>query len=444
MARHRTAAQVGMGQMRYEQIDNELFIRNRSRLAELLGPGAMVIVHSNDILPANADGVLPFVQNRDLYYLSGVDQEETVVILFPDAVEEKDREILFVRETSELLSIWEGEKLTKEQASEVSGIGQVNWSSSFDAHFHRLMPQAGSVYLATNEHLRAQVVVETRNARFIKECQARYPLHDYKRLAPLMDQIRVIKDEVEVDQLQKAIDVTEAGFRRVLQFIKPGVGEWEIEAEYLHEFVRNRSRGFAYPPIIGSGKNACVLHYVENDAMCQDGEMVLMDVAAEWANWNADMTRTVPVNGRFTDRQREVYDSVLRVQRGSTDFLRPGVTQQEWRDHTIELMEVELIRLGLVDADEAKDQKPGDRHLVKKYYMHGIGHHLGLDVHDVGDAYEPVKEGMVFTVEPGIYIREENLGVRLEDNVLIGRDENINLFAKFPIEAEEIEEAMNA
>ncbi|MCH2063522.1 MAG: aminopeptidase P family protein [Roseibacillus sp.] len=429
--------------MRYEKIDNELFVRNRVRLAELLGPGAMVIVHSNDILPANADGVLPFVQNRDLYYLSGVDQEETVVILFPDAAEEKDREILFVRETSELLSIWEGEKLSKKQASEVSGISQVNWSSSFEAHFHRLMPQARSVYLATNEHLRAQVVVETRNARFIKECQARYPLHDYQRLAPLMDQVRVIKDKVELKQLQKAIDVTEAGFRRVLKFIKPGVGEWEIEAEYLHEFVRSRSKGFAYPPIVGAGKNACVLHYVENNTICQDGEMVLMDVAAEWANWNADMTRTVPVNGRFTERQRDVYNSVLRVQRGSTDFLRPGVTQQEWRDHTIELMETELIKLGLVDAEEAKGQDPRDRHLVKNYYMHGIGHHLGLDVHDVGDAYEPVKEGMVFTVEPGIYIREENLGVRIEDNVLIGKDENINLFANFPIEVEEIEEAMN-
>ncbi len=429
--------------MRYAQIDNQLFVRNRVRLAGLLEPGAMVIVHSNDILPANADGVLPFVQNRDLYYLSGVDQEETVVILFPDAAEEKDREILFVRETSELLSIWEGEKLSKKQASEVSGISQVNWSSSFEAHFHRLMPQARSVYLSTNEHLRAQVVVETRNARFIKECQARYPLHDYKRLAPLMDQIRVIKDKVELEQLQKAIDVTESGFRRVLDFMRPGVGEWEIEAEYLHEFVRNRSKGFAYPPIVGAGKNACVLHYVENNAICEDGEMVLMDVGAEWANWNADMTRTVPVNGRFTERQRDVYNAVLCVQRGSTNFLRPGVTQQEWRDHTIELMEVELIKLGLIDAEEAKGQNPEDRHLVKKYYMHGIGHHLGLDVHDVGDAYEPVKEGMVFTVEPGIYIREENLGVRLEDNVLIGKDENINLFANFPIEIEEVEEAMN-
>ena len=444
MARQQGFTRLAIGRMRYEQIDKELFVRNRKRLAELLEPGAMAIVHANDILPANADGVLPFVQNRDLYYLSGVDQEETVVIIFPDAAEEKDREILFVRETSELLSIWEGEKLSKEQAVGVSGIGQINWSSSFEAHFHRLMPQARSIYLATNEHLRAQVVVETRNARFIKECQDRYPLHDYRRLAPLMDELRVIKDRVELEQLQKAIDLTEAGFRRALGFIKPGVGEWEIEAEYLHEFVSKRSKGFAYPPIVGSGKNACVLHYVDNNETCSDGEMVLMDVGAEWANWNADMTRTVPVSGRFTDRQRDVYNSVLRVQRGSMDFLRPGVTQQEWRDYTIELMEAELIRLGLINSDDAKEQDPHDRHLVKKYYMHGIGHHLGLDVHDVGNAYEPIKEGMVFTVEPGIYIREENLGVRIEDNILIGPEKNVNLFESFPVEVEEIEEAMNS
>lgn len=430
--------------MRYDKIDPEFFVRARARLRALLQPGALVIVHANDIMPTNADGVMPFDQNRDLYYLSGVDQEETVLMLFPDAVEEKDREILFVRETSELISIWEGEKLTKGQAREVSGIDHVQWTDSFDAHLHRLMPQARSVYLATNEHLRAEVIVETRNARFIKECQARYPLHDYQRLAPLMNELRIIKDEVEIEQLQRAIDITEAGFRRVLQFIEPGVGEWEIEAEYLHEFVRNRSRRFAYPPIIGSGKNACVLHYVENDTVCRDGEMVLMDVGAEWANWNADMTRTVPVNGRFTDRQRAVYDAVLRVKCGSADFLRPGVTPKEWRDHTVELMEAELIGLGLIDAGEAKQQDPEDRPLVKKYYMHGIGHHLGLDVHDVGPPHEPVREGMVFTVEPGIYIREENLGIRLEDDILIGKDANLNLFKGIPIEADEIEELMNA
>ncbi|NNC88344.1 MAG: aminopeptidase P family protein [Akkermansiaceae bacterium] len=430
--------------MRYDRIDPELFVRNRDRLRELLPKGALVIVHANDIMPTNADGVLPFQQNSDLFYLTGVDQEETILVLFPDAAEEKDREILFVREASEHLSIWEGDKLTKEQATEVSGVKRVIWTKDFEAHWHRLMPQSQSVHLATNEHLRATAVVETRNDRFIRDCRDRYPLHRYERLALLMHELRIIKDKEEIKQLQRAIDITEAGFRRVLSFLKPGVGEWEVEAEYLHEFVRRKSRGFAYPPIVGCGRNACTLHYVENQSVCEDGMMLLMDVGAEWANWNADMTRTVPVNGRFSDRQRAVYDAVLRVQRGATDFLRPGVTPMEWRDHTLELMEAELIQLGLVDAKDAKEQDKDERPLVKKYYMHGVGHHLGLDVHDVCPPHEPVREGMVFTVEPGIYIREENLGVRLEDDILIGKDENVNLFANIPVEAGEIEELMNS
>lgn len=429
--------------MRYDTIDPQLFIRNRENLQKLLKPKSIVVLHANDIMPTNADGMMPFIQNTDLFYLSGVNQEDTVLILFPDAIDEKDREILCVKETSELIAIWEGEKLTKEQATEVSGIKRVEWSDTFEQHLHRLVPQADHVYLATNEHVRAAAVVETRNDRFIKQCRERYPLHHYERLAPLMHRLRITKDTVELEMLQKAIDITEAGFRRVLPFIKPGVGEWEVEAEYLHEFVRSRSRGFAYPPIIGSGKNACVLHYVENNCVMADGEMVLMDVAAEWANWNADMTRTVPVKGRFTDRQRDVYNAVLRVFRGATDILRPGMTPNRWRKETVDLMEVELIKLGLIDADEAKDQDPEEKALVKKYFMHGVGHHLGLDVHDVHPPHEPVAEGMVFTVEPGIYIREESLGVRLENDILIGADRNIDLFENIPIEADEIEELMN-
>ncbi|MDA0767155.1 MAG: Xaa-Pro aminopeptidase [Verrucomicrobia bacterium] len=429
---------------RYDQIDARLFVRNRERLKKLLPAGAMVVLHANDILPTNADGVMPFSQNRDLFYLTGVDQEETVLILFPDAGEERDREILLVRETSELIAIWEGDKLTKEAAKEVSGIARVEWVQDFEAHLHRLAPQASSIVLSTNEHLRAAAVVETRNDRFIKSCKARYPLHRLERLSPLMHQLRIIKDEVEIEQLQKAIDITEAGFRRALGFIKPGVGEWEVEAEYMHEFLRRRSRGFAYPPIIGSGKNACVLHYVENRCVCQDGEMLLMDVGAEWANWNADMTRTVPVNGRFSKRQREVYDACLSVFRGSCDILRPGVTPKEWTDQTIELMEEALIGIGLIDAKEAKKQDPLTKPLVKKYYMHGIGHHIGLDVHDVCPPHEPVREGMVFTVEPGIYIREEGIGVRIENDIIIGKDRNVDMFANFPVEAEEIEELMNS
>ena len=429
--------------MRYDKIDTELFVGNREKLRSLLKPNSIVIVHANDIMPTNADGVMPFIQNTDLFYLSGVNQEDTVVVLFPDAYEEKDREILFVKETSELIAIWEGEKLTKEAATDVSGIQHVEWSNTFEQHLHRLVPQADNIYLATNEHLRAATVVETKNDRFIQQCQKQYPLHQFQRLAPLMHQLRIFKHEIELQMLQKAIDITEAGFRRVLKFLRPGVGEWEVEAEYLHEFVRQRSRGFAYPPIVGSGKNACVLHYVENNCVCEDGELLLMDVAAEWANWNADMTRTVPINGRFTDRQRDVYNAVLRVFRGACDILRPGMTPDDWRKQTVDLMEVELIGLGLIDADEAKTQDPADKVLVKKYFMHGVGHHLGLDVHDVHPPHQPVAEGMVFTVEPGIYIREENMGIRLENDIYIGKDQNIDLFENIPIEAEEIEDLMN-
>jgi Xaa-Pro aminopeptidase len=427
--------------VRYEAISPDFLIRNRENLRRLLKPNSLVIVHSNDIYPTNADGSMAFKQNSDLFYLTGVDQEETTLVLMPDARDPKEREILFLKETSELIAIWEGDKLTKEQARAATGIERIEWSHSFDGFLHRLVPQAEHVYLVTNEHLRASVVVETRNARFIKDCMARYPLHRYERLAPLMHQLRITKDAEEIKIMQRACDITGAGFNRLLGFIRPGVGEWEIEAELLHEFVRRGSRGFAYPPIIGSGKNACVLHYLENDKVCQDGEMVLMDVAAEYAGWASDLTRTVPVNGRFTKRQRDVYDSVLRVFRGANAVLQPGNTPMDYQNQVIELMERELVGLGLFTAKEAKEQGP-DKALVKKYFMHGTSHHLGLDVHDVCPPHEPFAEGMVFTIEPGIYIRGEALGIRLENDVVIGKDENFDLMGNIPIEADEIEALM--
>ncbi|MDQ8190031.1 aminopeptidase P family protein [Roseibacillus persicicus] len=430
--------------MRYDPIDPTLFVRNREKLRGMLKPNSMVVVLANDILPTNADGTFLLQQNRDLFYLCGIDQEETVLVFFPDAKIEKDREILFVRETSEHLAVWEGAKLDKDQAAEVSGIERVEWSESFEATFSFLAPQAEHIYLTTNEHLRAMRVVETRNDRFIKQCQARFPLHKYERLAPLLAELRIIKEQVEIDMLQKACDITEAGFRRILGFIKPGVGEWEIEAEYLHEFVRSRSRGFAYSPIIGSGKNACVLHYLENNQVCEDGEMVLMDVAAEYGNWNADMTRTVPVNGKFTPRQRAVYESVLSVLRQADEILRPGITPKDYQQQVRLFMEKELISLGLIDEKEAAEQDREKLPLVNKYFMHGTSHHLGLDVHDVMPHNEPVREGMVFTIEPGIYIPEENLGVRLENDVVIGKDSNFDLMGNIPIEVDEIEALMAA
>ena len=429
--------------MRYEPIPAGLFLRNREHLRGLLKPNSVVILHSNDIYPTNADGTMPFRQNSDLFYLSGVDQEETTLLLMPDALDAQEREILFVKETNEHLAIWEGQKLTKEQAIAVSGIQRVEWSGTFDAFLHRCVPQAEHIYLSTNEHLRARAVVETRNARFIKECQGHYPLHHYERLAPLMHRLRMLKDPEEIRLLQHACDITGAGFRRLLGFIRPGVGEWEIEAELLHEFVRRGSRGFAYPPIIGSGKNACVLHYLDNDQRCLAGDLVLLDVAAEYAGWNADLTRTVPVNGKFTKRQRAVYDAVLRVLRGADEILRPGTKPADYQKAVLEIMERELVGLGLFSARDAKAQGP-DKARVKQYFMHGTSHPLGLDVHDVSPPHEPFAAGMVVTIEPGIYIREESLGIRLENDVVIGREKNLDLTASIPLEAEEIEELMRA
>lgn len=336
--------------------------------------------------------------------------------------------------------------MTKERAREVSGIERVEWLSAFEGNWHRLAGFVDHFYLETNEgNLQSNFnFMETRNGRFIQECKKRYPLHIYERLTKLMKKIRVIKDPEEIKIIQKACDITEAGFRRILPFIKPGVGEWEIEAELLHEYVRRGSRGFAYPPIIGSGLSNCVLHYVENNKRCQDGEMVLLDTAAEYLGWASDLTRTVPVNGRYTDRQRDVYNAVLRVFRGANEILRPGNCIMEYQKEVIEMMEGELVGLGLFSAKEAKAQGK-DKRLVKKYFMHGTSHHMGVDVHDVfGGPLEKFEEDMVFTIEPGIYIQEEGFGVRLEDDVVIGKDKNINLMENIPIETEEIEELMNA
>ncbi|MBM3863260.1 MAG: M24 family metallopeptidase [Verrucomicrobia bacterium] len=429
--------------MRHETVSRDFFIRNRGRLRSALKPKSIVIVHSNDLMPSSADGTLPFRQNSDLYYLTGVRQEQTVLVMMPDAVDPQEREILFVQETSEHIAVWDGDKLDKAQARELTGIGRVEWSHTFDGMLQRLVPQADQVYLLTNEHLRADTTVETRNARFVRECRARFPLHRYERLAPILHRLRMIKDDEEVRMMRLACGVTEAGFRRVLGFIRPGVGEWEIEAELLHEFVRRGSRGFAYTPIVGSGANACVLHYIENDQVCRDGEMVMIDVGAEYAGWTSDLTRAVPVNGRFTRRQRQLHDAVLRVFRGANAVLRPGNTPIEYHRQVMELVERELVDLGLITAKEAREQGP-DKALVRKYFMHGTSHHIGLDVHDVAPPHEPFAEGMVFTIEPGIYIREEGLGIRIENDVVVGKEHNLDLMESIPIEAGEIEELMNA
>ena len=427
--------------MRHVPIDPQLFITNRDRLRKLLLKNALAVINSNDILPTNADGTMVLRQNSDLFYLTGIEQEETILLLCPDAADEKQREVLVLREPSEQLAIWEGHKLSKEEARKISGIQSVLWLPEFRGLFHRLMCECDHVYLNTNEHKRAVIEVETRDARFIKDCQGQYPLHDYQRLARLMQRLRVVKSDWEVELLKRASAITGQGFRRVLGFVKPGVNETEVEATFAHEFIR-RGGGFAYPPIIASGDNTCVLHYLQNDQVCRKGHLLLLDVAASCAHYNSDMTRTVPVSGRFTRRQKQVYNAVLRAFRHCAGALTPGKLHKDWQKEAEQFMEKELVDLGLLTLRAIKAQDP-DQPALKKYFMHGIGHPIGLDVHDVGLATEPIRPGWVITVEPGIYIREEGFAVRLENTVLVGENGNIDLMADIPIEADEIEELMN-
>jgi len=428
--------------MKYNPLPKNLYIKNRKKLTEMMPAKSVAVFHSNDIMPTNADGTMRFRQNNDLFYLCGIDQEETILVICPDFPDPNMREILFLRETNEHIAIWEGHKYTKEEAFDTSGIVNIQWAGNFESVFNTLIALSQHVLLNTNEHLRADIHVETRDARFIKKCKERYPLHHYHRLAPLMHLLRGVKEKEEIEQLQIACDITEKGFRRILSFVQPGVTEYQIEAEFIHEFVRNRSRGFAYEPIIASGANACVLHYIENKNTCNDGDLLLLDVGAEYGNYNADMTRTIPVNGRFTERQRRVYDAVLRVQRGAMNILRPGITIQDYHKEVGLMMQSELLGLGLLDQTDIKNQDP-KWPAYKKYFMHGTSHHLGLDVHDVGTMHDPITTGMVFTVEPGIYIREEGLGVRLENNILIQENGYFDMMRNIPIEAEEIEVLMN-
>ena len=402
--------------MRYEKLSSTLFIKNRAKLIELLPPKSMVIISSNDIMPTNADGTMGFKQNSDLYYLSGLDQEETLLIIYPDAPEDQYKEIAFVKETSELIEIWEGHKFTKEEAIEISGIKNIQWTSHFEQILKTIVYSAEQIYLIDNEHIRNSSSVETQNDRLNLEIKDKYPLHKIERLAPLLNVIRMQKETIEIEALQKAIDITEKAFRRILKFTKPGVFEYEVEAEFIHEFIKNRSNGFAYTPIIASGSNACVLHYIENTLACKDGDMLLLDVGACYANYNADMTRTIPVNGRFTKRQKQVYEAVHDVLNFATQIMTSGTYWVDYQKEVEKYMESKLIDLGLFTRNDVEKQ---DKHqpLFKKYFMHGVAHHLGIDVHDVWDKYKPFASGMVLTCEPGIYIREEGLGIRLENNL---------------------------
>ena len=429
--------------MRYNTIPQQLFVNNRKRFIKELKAGALALFNSNDIMPTSADGTMAFKQQTDFFWLSGVDQEESILLVFPDSKLPEHREILFLRETNEEIAIWEGEKLTKSKAIETSGIQTVYWLSQFKTIFRQLMCECEHVYLSSNEHLRAVVEVETRDARFVKWCKEAYPLHNYLRVQPIMHRLRAVKSKEEIDLMQEACNITEKGFRRLLNFVQPGVWEYEIEAELIHEFIRNRSKGFAYTPIIASGFNACVLHYIENNKQCKKGDVILLDVAAEYANYASDLTRCLPVSGEFSKRQKDVYNAVLRVMRYASNLLKSGNNIIDYHNAVGKFMEEELIKLKLLSLSDVKKQNPKNP-LYKKYFMHGTSHYLGLDVHDYGDRYRKFEAGMVYTCEPGIYIREENLGIRLENDILITKNGNIDLMKNIPIELEEIESLMQA
>lgn len=430
--------------MKYDPIDHKLFIKNRTNFMAKMKPNSLAVFNSNDIYPISADSTMPFAQHRDIFYLSGVDQEESILVLFPDCPNEKNREVLFLKETNDHIAVWEGKKLTKEAALETSGIKTVYWLQDMEKVMFELMSQCDTVYINTNEHYRASVETETREDRFTKWLRNKYPAHSVAKSNPILQRLRSVKDPIELALMQKACNITEKGFRRLLSFVKPGVWEYEIEAELMHEFLRNRSKGFAYTPIIASGNSANVLHYVENNQKCKEGDLILLDVGAEYANYSSDMTRTIPVSGQFSKRQKEVYNAVNRVKKDASSMLIPGTIWADYHKEVGKLMTSELLGLKLLDkADVQNEDKNWPAY--KKYFMHGTSHNIGLDTHDYGILTEPMQENMVFTVEPGIYITEEGFGIRLEDDLVIQKQgEPYNLMGNIPIEADEIEEIMNS
>jgi len=428
--------------MKYLPVSSELFVQNRRRLAKMLKPNSIAIFVSNDEMPRSADSHHTFRQNADLFYLTGIDQEKTILVLFPDHPLENNREILFIRRTNEIIAVWEGHKFTMEEAQNTSGIENIYWEESFENMLAPLMYQAQNCYLNLNEHSRMHNSVPDKEMRFARSMRESFPLHNYERAAPVMHCLRAEKSNIEIDLMRKAVDITGSAFRRVLGFVKPGVYEYEIEAEIQHEYLINRASGPAYPSIIASGKNSCILHYNVNNQVCQDGDVLLMDFGADYANYAADLTRTIPVNGRFSPRQLAVYNAVLRTLNFAKELLRPSTLIEEYHKEVGRFMESELIQLGLLDAKAVAAQHP-DRPLYKKYFMHGTSHFLGIDVHDVGNRYLPLRAGMVLTCEPGIYIPEENLGIRLENDILVTNGSPVDLMENIPIDPMEIMELMN-
>lgn len=429
--------------MKYDKINNSLFIKNRNNFLSKMKPNSVAVFNSNDIYPVSADSTLPFEQHRDIFYLSGIDQEESVLILRTDKTNDITESILLLKETDDHIAVWEGPKVNKQQAYEISGIKNVHWLDDLEKIIDKLMLNCNNIYINENEHYRAKIETETRDARFSKWLLNKYSNKNKERSNPILQRLRSVKDPIETKLIQQACDITNKGFRRILNFVKPGVWEYEIEAEFIHEFLINKSKKFAYTPIIASGNNANILHYIENNMQCKDGELILLDVGAEYANYSSDMTRTIPVNGKFNQRQKAVYNSVLKVKNEATKLLIPGTDWAEYHKEVGRLMTSELLELKLLDKADVQNESE-EKPAYKKYFMHGTSHHMGLDTHDYGLLGEPMEANMVFTVEPGIYLPDEGFGIRLEDDVVIQQTGGpINLMKNIPIEIEEIEQLMN-
>jgi len=426
--------------MKAVPLPSALFTLNRERLVKKLLPQSVAVLNSNDLMPTNADGTMGHLQNADLFYLTGVHQEETILLLAPGAFDPNHREVLFIRESNEHLATWEGHKLTKEQATAVSGVKTIKWLNEFPGIFRQVVCEMEYIYLNSNEHQRADVAVESRDTRFVQDCMRKFPLHNYRRLAPLMHELRSVKSQFEIDAIKAACDITGRGFKRVCKFLKPGVNETEIEAEFAHEFIRHKAE-FAYPPIIAAGANNNILHYCQNDQPCKKGDLLLLDVAAGLGNYMSDLTRTIPISGKFTRRQKQVYNAVLRVFRAQVAACVPGKTTKDLRLECEERVAKECVDLGLLKMSEIKNQKP-EAPVVKKYFMHGVSHPIGLDVHDVTYAHFKIEPGWVLTVEPAIYLKEEGFGIRLENTIVVTESGQLDLMADVPIEADEIEALM--
>jgi len=427
--------------MKFLPLNPEIFIKNRARFTKEMKPNSIAIFVSNDEVPVNGDALYPFKQNSDLFWLCGIVQEDTMVILHPDNPDPKYREVLVLVRPNELKEKWDGKRLRVQQAQMMSGVKSIVWLDSLDGLLQTWIHLADTIYLDTNENDRKASLIRTRDYRYADELRARYPLHNFERAARIMKELRGIKTSLEIEVLQKAIDITDNTFRRLLKFIRPGVMEYEIEAEIWHSFLSQRATGPAYGSIIASGDRARTLHYISNDQECKEGELVLMDFGAEYGGYNADLTRTVPVSGKFTRRQRTVYNACLHLHDFAKSLLKPGITIVDYTEKVGEEATQVFLKIGLLKKSDVKNEDPENR-AYRKYLYHGISHHLGVDVHDLGTRTEPIKAGMVFTVEPGIYIEEEQMGVRIENNVWITRNGNKDLMKNIPITVEEIEALM--